>query len=306
MYVHRALAMAALFIIGSVSADITGRLSASPTEKDSPALQTQGKDALFAPANLLAWCIIPYDSKNRAPAERLAMLKELGFTQYVWDWRQKHLKDFPEEIALSRKEGIAIRAAWLWIDEKSDKVGQLSESNRAVIDAVKQAQLPIDYWVGFSPNVFEGLDDPARVKKGAAIVSYLRDIAVSTGSTVALYNHGDWFGEPENEIKIIKAVGSSSVGMVYNFHHAHEQVSRFKEFLPLMLPYLKAVNLSGLNPKGPKILPLGAGTEERWMIRLLIDSGYKGPFGVLGHTEGEDVRDVLHRNLEGLKKISKE
>jgi len=160
--------------------------------------------------------------------------------------------------------------------------------------------------VGFAPNFFEGLDDATRVKKGAAIITYLRDIAATTGSTVSLYNHGDWFGEPENEVKIIKAVGGSSIGMVYNFHHAHDQVARFKENLPLMLPYLRAVNLDGLRPSGPKILPIGEGTEERWMFRLLKDSGYKGPIGILGHTEGEDVRDVLKRNLEGLKKLNSE
>ncbi len=305
MYVLRILAMASLIVIGSSGQLTTGLQAASSTEHPLPSLDNKARE-LLAPANLLAWCIIPYDSKNRTPAERLVMLKELGFTQYVWDWRQQHLKDFPEEIALSRKAGIAIKAAWLWMDERSDKVGQLSESNRAVIDAIKQAKQPIDYWVGFAPNVFEGLDDAARVSKGAAIVSYLCEIATATGSRVALYNHGDWVGEPENQVKIIKTVGSPLVGLVYNFHHGHDQVTRFKDFLPLMLPYLQTVNLDGLRPAGPKILPIGEGTEERWMIRLLIGSGYKGPFGILGHTENEDVRDVLARNLAGLAKIRSE
>ena len=38
---------------------------------------------LFAPSNLLAWCIVPYDQKQRTPAERIAMLQRLGFTQYA-------------------------------------------------------------------------------------------------------------------------------------------------------------------------------------------------------------------------------
>ena len=34
---------------------------------------------LFARENLVAWCIVPFDAKKRGPAERVAMLKKLGF-----------------------------------------------------------------------------------------------------------------------------------------------------------------------------------------------------------------------------------
>ena len=282
---------------------VTVHLPAQPVGHFAYALRITGHESLFAPTNLLAWCIVPYDSLNRTPADRLAMLRRLGFTQYAWDWRQQHLKDLPAEITLSREAGIQLHAVWLWIDDKSDRVGQLSDANRAVIDAVVQAKLSVEYWVGFNANFFDGLDDAACVRKGSALVAYLRDQAAITGSTVALYNHGDWFGEPGNQIKVIEAAGDRSVGLVYNFHHAHAQVAQFPVLLPRMLPYLRAVNLDGLRPEGPKILPIGAGTQERGMIRLLQASGYTGTIGILGHTEGEDVEKVLQRNLEGLHKI---
>ena len=283
---------------------VTVHLPAKPVGRFAYALRITGQESMLAPTNLLAWCIVPYDSLNRTPAERLAMLKRIGFTQYAWDWRQKHLKELPEEIKLSRESGVQLRAVWLWIDDKSDRVGQLSEANRAVIDTVVQAKLSVEYWVGFSPNYFDGLDESSRLKKGAAMVAYLRDQAVVTGSTVALYNHGDWFGEPDNQIKVIQAVGDHSVGLVYNFHHAHTQLAQFPALLTRMLPYLRAVNLDGLRPEGPKILPIGAGTHERSMIKLLQASGYNGAIGIVGHTEGEDVEQVLMRNLAGLKKIA--
>ncbi len=29
--------------------------------------------------NLVAWCVVPFDSKKRGPEERVAMLRRLGF-----------------------------------------------------------------------------------------------------------------------------------------------------------------------------------------------------------------------------------
>lgn len=261
--------------------------------------------SLFARENLLAWCIVPYDSLHRGPEERVAMLQRLGFSQYVWDWRQEHLKDLPAELAAARQHGIRMRGIWLWLDGRTDRVGQLNEPNRVIIDTVKKAELPMEYWVGFHVNFFAGLDDTAAVKKGAAMISHLREQVGPTG-TICLYNHGDWFGEPDNQIKIIRTAGPERLGIVYNLHHAEGQVERFAELLPRMLPYLRAVNLNGINPgaKDSDIITLGEGALERGLIRALQQSGYTGSIGILGHTEGEDVEVVLRRNLDGLNRIA--
>jgi sugar phosphate isomerase/epimerase len=281
----------------------TDAVKTYPAGGDMPSTAKPRSPSMFAPDNLVAWCIVPFDSLNRTPVERIAMLQRLGFTQYAWDWRQKHLQDLPTEISLARAAGVRIRAVWLWIDEQSDRPDQLSVANRTVIDAVIQAGLSVEYWVGFHANFFAGLDEPAQIRKGAAMIATIRDQAARTHSAVNLYNHGDWFGEPDNQIKIIKALGDPTVGLVYNFHHAHAQIARFPDLLPRMLPYLRVVNLDGLRPEGPMILPLGTGTEERGMIKMLETSGYQGAIGILGHTEGEDVELVLRRNLDGLRKI---
>ena len=36
------------------------------------------------------------------------------------------------------------------------------------------------------------------------------------------------------------------------------------------------------------------------MIENLLDEGYNGPWGVLGHIKTEDVQKVLTRNIKGL------
>lgn len=261
---------------------------------------------LFRPDNLLAWCIVPFDAVQRGPAERIAMLRRLGFSQYVWDWRDEHLPQFAEEIRLAGENHVSLHAVWLWIDRDiahSDGVGQ---ANQFILNTVASAGASMEYWVGFHENTFDGLFADEKVRRAVEMISRLRAQTARTGSTLALYNHGGWFGEPENQIAIIQAVGADDVGMVFNFHHAHDMIDRFPELLPRMLPYLRAVNVNGMIPAGPKIVPLGHGTHERAMLRVLLDSGYRGPIGILGHVDDADVESVLRANLDGLRALSAE
>src|SRR5690606_9812115 len=101
-----------------------------------------------------------------------------------------------------------------------------------------------------------------------------------------------WFGEPTNQLAVLRqlnAAGHTNVGIVYNFHHAHDQIDRFPAILQAIKPHLLAVNLNGMvrhgDRSGQKIIPLGSGTLELPMLQTLADSGWSGPVGILGHTE---------------------
>jgi hypothetical protein len=48
---------------------------------------------------------------------------------------------------------------------------------------------------------------------------------------------------------------------------------------------------------------VGSGDRESGLLKMLKASGYTGAIGIIGHTENEDVKIVLERNIEGLKKI---
>ena len=74
-----------------------------------------------------------------------------------------------------------------------------------------------------------------------AAVKILRPIAAETAKIdcrLALYNHGNWFGEPENQLAVIEALKQPNVGIVYNQHHGHDHVKRFPLLLKKMLPHL--------------------------------------------------------------------
>lgn len=254
-------------------------------------------------SNVIPWCIVPYDALERTPSERIQMLKELGFDKYAYDWRDRHLDEMGKELQLAESNGIEVSSVWMYINGGSDIVGELSSSNKRIFEILSSSKIKTTIWLGFSDNYFEGLSHELSIEKGAAMVSYINGKALELGCEVALYNHGGWYGDPNNQIEIIKTIKNDKISLAYNFHHAHEHIDDFSNLAKNMMPYLSVVNLNGMKKGGPKILTIGKGEHEKVMIKTLIDLGYAGPWGILGHIEEEDVRKVLTRNLEGLKSI---
>ena len=155
------------------------------------------------------------------------------------------------------------------------------------------------------------MNDPApaakeNAAKVAAAGNVLRPIALEAdkiGCTIGLYNHGGWFGEPENQLAIIEHLKMKNIGIVYNLHHGHDHLDRFGPLLKKMNPHLLAVNLNGMVKNGDrigkKILPLGQGDLDLGLLKTIQESGFKGPIGILGHTQ-DDAENRLRDNLDGL------
>lgn len=161
-------------------------------------------------------------------------------------------------------------------------------------------------WVNLSGDALKAIDPLPQAEKVSAAarpLGYLARRAAKLGCSVALYNHGGWFGEPENQIEIIRHLKMDNVGIVYNFHHGREHLNRFPELFAMMKPYLLAVNLNGMRKDGPMILPLGQGDRELEMLRIIQQSGYRGPVGILDHRDELDAEESLRQNVDGLKKL---
>lgn len=256
---------------------------------------------LFDRNNLIAWCIVPFDAADRTPEERAVMLKELDLRHFAYDYRDRHIPDFREEIGVLDRHGIELSAVWLWLEPAGDTL--FNSASRKILDILAETGTQTDLWVSFPAHFFEGVTDEAKLEKGVDAIETVLQWAEQHGCTISLYNHGEWFGEPINQIRIIEAIGSDKVRIVYNFHHGHEHVEQFGTLFPRMLPYLSAVNINGMRVEGPKIITLGEGDRELEMLKIISRSGYRGPIGIIGHTEGEDIRVVLERNLKGLESL---
>ena len=259
-------------------------------------------EGLFSKTNLVAWCIVPFDTQKRSPEARAEMLERLGIHRLAYDWRAEHIPTFDAEVAAMRKHHIDITAWWF--------PAALNGESKAILDCIERNQIHPQLWVtmGTEPEA-----NATRLEqKIQAAVESLGPIcteAQKRACTVALYNHLGWFGEPANQVQVIERlqkIGHTNVGSVYNFHHGHGHLADFERHFKTLKPHLLALNLNGMvrdgDKVGKKIIPLGTGDEELRLMKIVQASGWRGPVGIIGHTE-EDAEVKLRKELDGLEKL---
>lgn len=254
---------------------------------------------LFAKTNLVAWCIVPYDGKNRGPEERAEMLDRLGIKRFAYDYRARHIPTFDAEIEALQKHHIQLLAWWF--------PTTLNDEAKHILAVLKRHGEHPQLWVmGGGAPTKSPEEQAARVKSEARRIAEIAEAAKAIGCTVGLYNHDNWFGEPENQIAIIerlKSEGITNLGIVYNQHHGHSQLDRFPALLAKMKPYLLALNLNGMTKDGDKkamqILPIGEGELDLSLLKTIRNCGWFGPIGIINETD-EDAEMRLRDNMNGL------
>lgn len=260
---------------------------------------------VWARDQLQAWCIVPYDSLKRTPEQRAQMLHELGFKAYAYDYREVHIPTFDEEVDVMKASGIEITAWWF--------PRQLDDTARKILDVIERHGIKPDLWVSLINEIkpaYTSAEQTARIQEAT---DRLRPIAVEArrlGIKVGLYNHGGWFGDPDNELLVmhrLQAEGFNNIGLVYNFHHAHPHIRNFDKIWPRICADVIAVNLNGMVPDGDrsgrKILFLNEGTEEQEMIRIIRRSGWRGRVGIVSHIAEYDAAKTLAHNLAGYEQL---
>ena len=264
--------------------------------EDSTALKSSDVP-LFSKDNLVAWCIVPYDAKKRGPEERAEMLNRLGIRKLAYDWRGEHIPTFDKEIETLSAHKIELFAWWF--------PGAMIDVAKSTLEIFKRHNQHPQLWVAIGDPA--GATQAEKVTNAAKNVRLIAEAADAVGCKVGLYNHGGWFGEPENQVAIIKELILPNIGIVYNFHHGHSQVGRFPEMFKLIQPYLLAVNIDGMSATGEKdgkmILPVGSGANELGMLKVIHESGWHGPIGILCHRTDIDAELALKGNMEGLEKL---
>lgn len=255
---------------------------------------------LFARSNLVAWCIVPFDARKRGPEERAAMLEKLGIRSLAYDYRAEHIPAFDAEMDALKRHNIRLLAWWF--------PTTLNDEARNILAVLKRHELrKVQLWVmGAGEPTSSTSEQTKRVSSEAARLRPIAEEAAKLDGAVGLYNHGGWFGEPENQIAIIAELaqaGITNAGIVYNLHHGHDHLERFPRLLNLIKPHLLAINLNGMtrdgDKTGQKILPLAQGDLDLKILQIIQKSGWVGPIGILNHTD-EDAEARLLDNLDGL------
>lgn len=228
------------------------------------------------------------------------MLVRLGIRQLAYDWRAEHVPTFDAELEALKRHNIRLTAWWF--------PGTLDRDARLILDTLARHKIATQLWVtGGGAPVNTAEEQRERVAAEATRIRSIAEAAATISCTVALYNHGGWFGEPENQVQIIEHLRQHSitnVGIVYNQHHGHDHVDRFADLLRLMKPHLLALNLNGMarngDRAGKKILPIAQGELDLHLLKVIAESGWRGPIGILNHTD-EDAEARLLDNIEGLE-----
>ena len=104
------------------------------------------------------WCIIDFDSLDRTPKQRIAMLKQMGFTKYGFDKGKGDLSKMKDEFKLAQKNNIEITSIFLWLNAKRDSIGKLSPMNQELLNNLSEIDSKPAIWLSFSNNFFEELN----------------------------------------------------------------------------------------------------------------------------------------------------
>ena len=256
------------------------------------------RETLWQKSNLVAWCLVPFDSAKRGPAERAEMLNRLGIRRVAYDWREEHVGTFEEEILQYQKYNLDFFAFWNWHPSLEPLI-------------LKYGIHPQIWITNPSP---EGDTDAEKVQAAVNALLPLVNKTAELQLKLGLYNHGGWGGEPVNLIAVCEHLQqdhqAKHVGIVYNFHHGHGHIDDFAAVLALMQPYLLCLNLNGMQSAeevsrgANKILPIGSGLHEASMLRSVLESQYDGPIGILDHRPTIDAEQSLRENLDGLRKVT--
>src|SRR6266571_7475262 len=176
-------------------------------------------EGLFAQTNLVAWCIVPFDARKRGPEERAAMLERLGFKLFAYDYRAEHVSTFDAEMDALERHRIRLLAWWF--------PPTMNDEARLILDVLKRHRLEPQLWVtGGGEPTRDAQEQRSRVAAEAERIRAIAEAASKIGCTVGLYNHGGWFGEPENQLEILADLNLPNVGLVYNLHHGHDHLER--------------------------------------------------------------------------------
>lgn len=229
------------------------------------------------------------------------MLHELGFRHFAYDWRDEHIPTWDQELDALQRHGIELTA--FWCSSSLDPIHD--PKTQQIVDFLRRRRVATQLWIMLPDQQLmrtENVDQ--RMDQAAEALRTLAQQVEPLGCRVGLYNHGGWVGQPATMVGIMERLHDlPNVGIVYNFHHSHEDLADFPGALRAMKPYLMCLNLNGTSPEGPKIQTIGEGSLDRQILSWIRQAQYTGPIGILDHREQMDARESLQLNLQGLSRL---
>ena len=262
--------------------------------------------------------LVAHDAVPRTALERATMLREIGLSRIVWDWREEHIDSFDAELDALRLAGVHLAGMWtplpmpaLEEPDYASRFGTVPARLKYLITEAARRGLSPDLWTQISfgtpgaPLALSPEVHRSEVQRTADHLMGIARLARGHGMCLMLTNHGGWAGQPQTLVDVVReleARGLSNVGIGLRLHHAHHLIPDLDRHVAALGDYLAAVMLSGADAgaelSGRVVLPFGAGSRDRWVTHVLMESGWQGQ--LLVHAVGrDDARARLLDSLEG-------
>jgi sugar phosphate isomerase/epimerase len=230
-------------------------------------------------------------------------VKSMGYDGIHYNYTNP--KDFAAKNAACRAAGVPIHAMYIYTFV--NKPGAAYDPGiKDAIKELKGSQTII--WMTLRDGV-KGKQD----KEAAEVVREIAGLAEESGLKVSIYPHaGFYVSTAEEAVRVAKVVNLPNVGVTVNLCHElfAGNGDRMDEVIKSASPYLNLVSINGASPiagKGPKAwdtLALGGGTfDTEAYLRLLRDSGYRGPIGHQFFNVKGDDKEKLGNAIDAWKKI---
>lgn len=236
------------------------------------------------------------------PSVQAETVKKLGYDGIHYNYTNP--KDFAAKLSACRAAGVPIHAVYIYTF--------VDQPGKSYDPGIKEM---IRMLKGSQTIIWMTLRDGKRGKQDAEAAGVVREIAglaAESGLKVSLYPHaGFYVATAEDAVRIAKVVDLPNVGVTVNLCHElfAGNGERLAEVVKTATPYLNLVSINGASAvpgKGNKAwdtLPLGSGTfDTDAFLRLIRDSGYRGPIGHQFYAvAGDDMQKLTHA-IESWKK----
>ncbi len=235
------------------------------------------------------------------PSKQAETVKSLGYEGIHYNYTNP--KDFAAKIAACKSAGVPIQAMYIY--SFVNKPGASYDPGiKEAIRMLKGSETII--WLTLRDGK-TGLQD----KEAVQVVREIAGMAADSGLKVSLYPHaGFYVATAEDAVRVAKAADLPNVGVSINLCHElfAGNSERLGEVVKAAAPYLNLVSINGASPipgKGPKAwetLSLGSGTfDTGGFLRLIRESGYRGPIGHQFFAVAGDDMQKLTRAIESWK-----
>jgi sugar phosphate isomerase/epimerase len=240
------------------------------------------------------------------PSVQAETVKKLGYDGIHYNYTNP--KDFAIKRSACRAAGVPIQAVYIYTF--------VDQPGKSYDPGIKEM---IRMLKGSQTIIWMTLRDGKRGKQDAEAAEVVREIAglaAEAGLKVSLYPHaGFYVATAEDAVRIARIVNLPNVGVTVNLCHElfAGNGERLAEVVKTASPYLNLVSINGaaaIPGKGPKAwttLPLGSGTfDTDLFLRLIRDSGYRGPIGHQFYAVAGDDMQKLKHAIESWKKVKSE